>query len=141
MSPLARYSLIAVAAAVLAFGITHFALRHPATAPTELAWMQKEFHLTAAQTAVIEKIHTDYQPVCADHCARIIKAREQLASAADPAAARVELARLEAVCQQATQTHLQRVADVMSPADAARFLALVGPKLSNQNHSAPLGLK
>jgi hypothetical protein len=141
VSPLARYSLVALAAAAFAFGITHLALRHPAPAPAKLAWMQKEFHLTAAQTAAIEKIHADYAPVCAEHCARIIKARDQLASAADPAAARAELTRLEAICRDATQAHLQRVAAAMSAKEGARFLALVGPKVSSQTHAAPLGLK
>ncbi|MET0263021.1 MAG: hypothetical protein ABW223_09000 [Rariglobus sp.] len=144
MSPLARYSLIALTAAALAFGVTHFALKSTADTTAhadELGWLKKEFDLTAAQTAAVEKLHADYQPICAAHCERVVAAREKLANATDPDAARTELARLEAVCRDATHAHLQQVAAVMSPDEGARFLALVGPKVSGQTHAAPLGLK
>jgi hypothetical protein len=68
-------------------------------------------------------------------------ARKALVSASDKTAAHAELARLEAVCQDATRAHLKRVAAVMSPDQGARFLSLVEPKVSGQTHSAPVGLK
>jgi hypothetical protein len=137
VSPAVRYTLLALAAAALAFGITHLCLRPSATAaanPDEIAWLRAEFNLTPVQVAAIEKLHADYHPVCMTHCAAITEAREQ---SAPPA----ELARLEAVCRDATLAHLQRVAAVMSPAEAARFLALVEPKVSGHSHATPLGLK
>lgn len=147
MSPFVRYVLLAIVAAALAFGVTYLALRPAATASLEeldeLAWLKKEFRLTDAQLETIARLHDDYFPVCMDHCKRIVRARETLA-AASPAAqpdAQAELARLEAVCRDATLAHLQRVAAVMPPEQGARFLALVGPKVSGQSHHAPLGLK
>lgn len=133
MSPAVRYTLIALAAAVLAFGVTHFALR-PSPDTDEIAWLRSEFNLTPDQVAAVEQLHADYHPVCMAHCAAITEAHEK---SAPPA----ELARLEAVCRDATLAHLQRVAAVMTPAESARFLALVTPKVSGHPHDVPLGLK
>ncbi len=142
MNPVVRYTLIALAAAALAFGVTYLCLR-PSADTDEISWMRTEFHLTASQVAAIEKLHDDYHPVCMRHCAAITKARSQFdaASPAEKTAAQAELARLEALCRDATLAHLQRVAAVMPPAEATRFLALVQPKVSGQSHDAPLGLK
>lgn len=144
MSPLVRYILLAIAAAALAFGVTYLVLRPATNADTdEMAWMQKEFHLTPAQTTAIEKLHEDYHPVCMEHCKRIMQARQKLASApsTEKTIAQAELTRLEAVCHDATQAHVQRVAAAMSMEEGARFLKLVGPKVSGQHHDSPLGLK
>lgn len=144
MSPLVRYILLAVTAAALAFGLTYILLR-PAhhVEIDEMAWIQKEFHLTPAQTAAIDQLHADYHPVCMEHCKRITQARKILASASSEArpAAQAELTRLEAICHDATLAHVQRVAGAMSPEEGARFLKLVGPKVSGQHHDAPFGLK
>lgn len=142
MNAVVRYTLVALAAAALAFGVTHFCLR-PSADTGEIAWMRGEFHLSDAQVAAIEKLHDDYFPVCMEHCAAITRARKQLdaASPADKPAAQAEFARLQAVCHDATLAHLQRVAAVMPPDQGARFLSLVTPKVSGQAHVAPLGLK
>jgi hypothetical protein len=134
VSPAVRYTLLALAAAALAFGITHLCLRPSVENTDEITWLRKEFNLTPAQVAAIEKLHDDYHPVCMAHCAAITAARQNFAPPA-------ELARLETVCRDATLAHLQRVAAVMSPAEATRFLALVTPKVSGHPHDAPLGLK
>lgn len=142
MKPFARYTLLALAAAVLAFGATWLLLRPDRTLEAdEMAWIEKEFRLTPAQTATIGQLHDDYHPVCMEHCKLIMQARGKLAEAPGDAAAQAELARLEAVCREATLAHLQRVAAVMSPEQGERFLALVAPKVSGQSHDAPLGLK
>jgi hypothetical protein len=133
VSPAVRYALIALAAAALAFGVTWLALR-PSADTDEIAWLRTEFNLTPVQVTAIQQLHDDYFPVCMAHCAAISKARKQ---SAPPA----EIARLEAVCHDATLAHLQRVAAVMPPAEAARFLALVTPKVSGQSHATPLGLQ
>lgn len=143
MSPVVRYTLLALAAAALAFGVTHFCLRPSSADTDEIAWMRTEFKLTDTQVAAIEKLHDDYFPVCMAHCAAITRARKQLDAAPpdEKPAAQAEFARLQAVCHDATLAHLQRVAAVMPPDQGARFLALVGPKVSGQSHDAPLGLK
>lgn len=133
MSPVVRYTLFALAAAALAFGVTYFGLRM-SSATDEIVWLRDEFNLTPAQVAAVEQLHADYAPVCMAHCAAITAARRQ---SAPPA----ELARLEAVCRDATLAHLQRVAAVMPPDEASRFLALVAPKVSGHSHDTPLGLK
>lgn len=142
MNPVVRYTLVALAAAAIAFGVTHLCLR-PSADADEIAWMRTEFSLTDTQVATIEKLHEDYHPVCMTHCAAITKARAQLddASTADKPSAQAELSRLETVCHDATQAHLTRVASVMSPEQGARFLKLVLPKVSGQAHDGPLGLK
>lgn len=142
MSPSVRHTLAAAAAAALAFGATLLCLRHAADTD-EMAWLRSEFALNDAQTAAIEKLHDDYHSVCMAHCAAITKARRALDAAtdADRPAAQAELARLEAVCHDATLAHLRRVAAMMPPNQAGRFLSLVVPKVSGQPHDAPLGLK
>ncbi len=140
-----RWALLfacALAAGLIAFGVTRWSCRaSDLTGEDEVAWLRKEFRLNAAQTAAIEKLHDDYHPVCMEHCRRIALAKARLAAATDPAPAKAELARLEAVCHDATLAHLRRVAAVMPPEQAERFLALVLPKVSGQTHDAPLGLK
>jgi len=142
VSPLLRYIFLAIIVAALAFGLTHILL-HPAhdTEVDEMVWMKNEFKLTTAQSSTIEQLHDDYHPVCMEHCRLIMQARKTLTTAADHASAQAELTRLEAVCHDATQAHLKRVAAAMSPDQGERFLKLVGPKVSGQSHDAPLGLK
>ncbi len=131
-----------------AYGITRWAASCPAThKEDQLAWIQSEFHLSADQTAAIKILHDGYQPVCRDHCQQIHQARSGLAALkagatlAETNAAQAELKRVETICREATRAHLERVAAVMAPAEGARFLALVLPKLSRSNHDGPFGLK
>lgn len=37
----------------------------------ELAWLQKEYHLTEAQFAQVVQLHDAYHPKCAEMCRRI----------------------------------------------------------------------
>ena len=111
--------------------------------------MKTEFHLTPAQTAVIEKLHDDYAPICMEHCRLIREARARLTALvaanqrnpADYAAAQAEMTRLKAVCHDATQKHLEAVAAQMSPDEGRRFLDLTLPKLADRSHDAPLDLR
>ncbi len=116
----------------------------------QLKWLKAEFRLTEAQAAEIQVLHDNYLPVCRTHCEKISEARktaevaaknggETVAKAVE--AARAELRRVEAVCQDATRAHLLRVAAVMEPAQAERFKSLVLPKLSAHNHDAPCELR
>jgi hypothetical protein len=45
------------------------------------------------------------------------------------------------VCREATRAHLLRVAAIMDPAQAERFIDLVLPKLSGQKHDESCELK
>jgi len=137
-----RYLILIALAVVVAAG--SFALTRrlmPAAGESQMAWLTREFELTPAQAAAVEKLHADYQPVCAEHCRQIMAVRERLAAAPADPAAEAELSRLTQKCQDATRRHLHEVAGHMAPRQAERFLALVEPKLSRHAHQGPLGLK
>lgn len=136
-----RLGLVLLVLAALALGYFTTARvlqsRLPSDAPTpaaKLDWLAREFSLTAAQIAEISRLQADYAPICADHCAAIVTAQETLAAAATPAArtaAEADLARLEQVCATATRAHLHSVAACMLPAQSARFLALMEPRVAH----------
>lgn len=113
----------------------------------ELRWLSREFKLTPTQAAAIAHLHATYQPVCEQHCATILDLRAQLAAlpadvpAATLAAAEAALVAATATCANASRDHLHAVAAHMSPAQAARYLALVEPKLTAHDHARPLGLQ
>ncbi len=111
----------------------------------QMTWLRREFKLTAAQAAAVEKLQADYQPVCAGHCRLIMAARERLAALASEAsakeAAQADLIRLEQTCNDATLAHLRMIAAQMDPDQGHRFLTLVEPKVSRHAHQGPLGLK
>jgi len=144
-----RLSLLALVVATLAFGLTRWLGPHPHADADEMAWMTTEFHLTPAQTAAIEKLHDDYNPVCMEHCRLIREARVRLTTleaanqrtTPDYATAQAEMTRLKAVCHDATQKHLEAVAAQMSPEEGRRFLALTLPKLAGQSHAAPMDMR
>jgi hypothetical protein len=130
--------------ALTAFSITRWISTPTPLAETEqLAWLQSEFKLSPPQVAAIKILHEDYQPVCREHCKKIALARTALAHAqpSEIAAAQLELTGIENICRDATRAHLQRVAAVMDPAQATRFLNLVLPKLSSETHAAACELK
>jgi Spy/CpxP family protein refolding chaperone len=103
-----------------------------------LVWMQREFELNPAQVGRIREIHQEYQPICEDHCQKILAARERLASTANLAADHPErteaednLARLERLCRESTRAHVNAVAAAMHPAQAERFLLRIEPHLDD----------
>lgn len=132
-------ALLVLAALALGYFTTARILRSslPSDAPSpaaKLDWLAREFSLTPAQIAEISRLQADYAPICADHCAAIVTAQETLAAAATPAsraAAEAALARLKEVCATATRTHLHAVAGCMPPAESARFLALMEPRVAH----------
>jgi hypothetical protein len=120
----------------------------------QLKWLKGEFALSEVQLAAIQVLHENYVPVCRTHCEKIQHARkavdlaakrveggdaEKRAAAVETAQA--ELRRVEAVCREATRAHLLRVAAIMEPAQGKRFIALVLPKLGDQNRDASCELK
>lgn len=151
MKRLLVFILCTCLAAVGSFMVTRWAgAPKQLPADEQLAWLQAEFQLTPAQAAAVKILHDDYQPVCRDHCQKIQQAKAGRDSAKRVAgasagsvveAANAEVERVEAVCRDATQVHLQRVAALMEPVQGARFLALVLPKLAKQSHEGPIGLK
>lgn len=143
--PLVTVVLVLVAA-LLGYGLTRLVLRPPA--PDELsspearmAWMEREFALSADACAQIKRLQSAYDPVCEKHCAAIVRAQAALRAAGDDptarAAAQAELARLKQVCAESTRAHLQAVAAQMPPAEAGRFMAMMEHRIAH--HDARTG--
>ncbi len=132
----ALLGLLALVAGLLAYGLTRwvFPASLPAADTVNLDWLRQEFALTPAQLETVASLHADYAPVCAGHCAAIAEAETALAASTTPDArisAQAELKRLEQRCADSTRAHLRAVAAAMPPAQAARFLALIEPKIAH----------
>lgn len=139
-----RYALLL--AVILGVGAASYALTRlmwPAAAVKEdqMTWLKREFALTPSQAAAIEKLHYDYVPVCSEHCAMIVEARERLAAHPNNSEVRAEVAQKEKLCADATLAHVRDVAAQMDAAQSRRFLELVEPKISRHQHEGPFGLK
>lgn len=108
-----------------------------------MLWMRHEFCLGDAAYAEILRLHSEHSAVCAQHCADVRAARARLAAAQAggeaPAAvaAEQELKRTEEVCRASTEAHVRRVAAAMGPAQGARYLEMVLPRLSALDHEGP----
>lgn len=140
--------VLAVVTALSAFGVTRW-LR-PTQAPVdEMVWLRQEFKLTPDQSATIENLHRAYQPICADHCARIADLQAKLdrlaqagmTNSSEYTAVKTQWDALRNECASATTKHLQAVAAAMSPDQGARYLRLIGPRVALQEHKQPLGLQ
>lgn len=134
--------LLVLVAALAGYGITRLALRPLGSSAAvgtdaQLAWLEREFGLTPASTEEIRRLKAGYRPVCEAHCAAIGRAetdRRAALASADPAAlaaADAELARLKDVCAEATLAHLRSIAEQMSPAQGARFLAIMQSRVAH----------
>lgn len=134
-------ALVVIVAGAAAYGVTRLLTPPPPADEDQIAWLTREFRLTPEQAARIEKIHLDYIPICSDHCAAIIAARERLAADPQSAALRAEAVRLERICQEATLQHVREVAACMPERHARRFLQLVEPRIARHQHEGPFGLK
>lgn len=137
------FTLLAVVVLVGAasYALTRLFWPAPSTDEDQVAWIAREFKLTAEQRATVAKLHQDYIPICSDHCALIVEAREQLAAKPQDAALQAEVTRLERRCQQATLAHVREVAACMAPEQGRRFLTLVEPRILQHDHNAAFGLK
>lgn len=134
-------ALVVIVAGAGSYGLTRLLIPHPPEHEDQIVWLQREFKLTAEQTARIERIHRDYIPICSDHCAAIVDARERLAAAPQNSDLKAEVARLELVCQTATLHHVREIAACMHERQGRRFLQLVEPRIARHQHQAPFGLK
>jgi hypothetical protein len=148
MRRLASFLVLVIAVAAAAYGLTCYlgASRQPAD---QWTWLRGEFHLDGAQLARIKALHEAYQPVCADHCSRIMAASARLAALEqagrkDTPEYQATLGEWEAIkreCNAATFKHLQAVAAVMSPAQGRRYLDMMVPRIVRADHIGPLGIR
>lgn len=126
--------VLALAACATAFGVFYAlnddaAIRKAARDGDAMAWLRVEFCLNDTQFATIKKLHDDYAIVCGEHCAAIMAARERSAPAA-------EVAALEKVCVDSMTEHFRRVAALMPPEQAPRYLHVVLPRVAAHSHTA-----
>jgi hypothetical protein len=148
MRRLVLFVTLIIAVAGTAYGLTYYfnANRQPVD---QWTWLQREFHLDGAQLARIRALHAAYQPVCADHCSRIMAAQARLTGLAQAGRKNTPeylstLGDWEAIrheCNEATFHHLQAVAAVMNPADGRRYLDMMVPRIVRADHIGPLGIR
>jgi hypothetical protein len=144
---LAVLALVAAVTGLVCYRLNADPVLHAAAAKGDaLTWLRTDFHLDDAQFDAIKKLHEAYAPSCAEHCRMIREAAQARAAltAADPAAvaaAERKLQELRTVCETAIARHVRQVAAEMSPADGARYLALVLPKIADFDHQVPPDLR
>jgi len=147
MKRLLPFLLLILAVAATAYGVTRYL--NTRTPADQWSWLRREFHLSDTQFARIRALHEAYQPVCADHCSRIMAVQHRLdelegtTAKNSPAylAALKEWAELKRECNEATLQHLRRVAREMDPDQGSRYLALMVPRVTQFDHRAPRGVR
>jgi hypothetical protein len=147
MKRLISFLLLVLAVAATAYGITRYLnTRKP---EDQWSWLRREFHLSDTQFARIQALHEAYQPVCAEHCNRIMALRqrmadlERVAAKDSPAylAAVNDWAALKRECNEATLQHLRKVAGEMDRDQGARYLDLMVPRITQFGHREPRGVR
>lgn len=136
-------SLVALAAGFLCYHMSSAPALHAAVKKGDaMEWLRVDFQLTDKQFAEIQKLHEAYAPSCEEHCRHIrqaARARDALQArgGSDPAvvaAAERTLQELRVTCETAIAAHVRKVAELMSPEQGARYLALVLPKIADFDH-------
>jgi hypothetical protein len=147
MKRLGFFLVLVVAVAATAYGVTYYL--NTRQTEDQWIWLRREFHLSTAQFARIKALHAAYQPVCADHCRRIMAVQQHLAEleragardSPDYAAAQKEWDAVKHECNEATLQHLHKVAAEMNPGQGRRYLALMVPRITQYEHREPRGVK
>ena len=128
--------VLAVAAACATYSF-HFRQK-TAQDETEQQWLKREFALSDAQLAAIERLERDYRPICDGHCADYMASHSRLeALLAKNTAWRPEMGqameslyRTQMECHRDMLKHAYEVSAVMAPDQAQRYLAMILGKLS-----------
>lgn len=141
MKRLILLAIVVIVAGVGSYCLTRILVPPPPAHEDQIVWLQREFNLSDEQMARVSRIHRDYIPVCSDHCAAVVDARERLAAAPDDAGLRAEVARLEQTCSESTLQHVRDIAACMNQHEGRRFLQLVEPRIARHQHQSPFGLK
>jgi hypothetical protein len=147
MKRLAFFLLLVIAVAATAYGVTRYL--HTRKPEDPWAWLRREFHLSDAQLARIKALHQAYEPVCADHCNRIMAVQERMAGlertaakdSPEYAAALKEWEGVKRECNEATLQHLLKVAAEMDPVQGRHYLDLMVPRITQYDHREPRGVR
>lgn len=98
-----------------------------------LEWLRREFRLTDAQFANVQRRHREYAPVCDAMCEKISVAnarlerlvQDQKTVTPEIEAALAECARVQGECQRAMLGHVYAVGAEMAPEQGARYIAMM----------------
>ncbi len=96
-----------------------------------LGWLQKEFHLNAAEMVRIQKLHADYLSQCNTMCRMVTAKKKEVAAALNnatnvgPVAGQklAELAACRMQCQSRMLQYFAEVSQIMPPTEGRRYLA------------------
>jgi hypothetical protein len=114
-------------------------------APTDqMQWLRKEFALTDAQFAQVQKLETEYRPICDGHCrdysaayAHLTELLNQNRAWTPETRQAVEaLYQAEMECHRDLLKHAYEVSAVMSPEQGRRYLAMVESRLELDDPTA-----
>ena len=108
-----------------------------------LAWLRMDFALDADRMAAIESMHSEFQEICAGHCAGIRATRERLRQLREKGASAGEIsdvlqteARQDAECRSSLDAHVRKIAGLIGGKDGERYLKLVLPRIARFDHTA-----
>jgi len=129
--------LLVLAVAFLAGGIAcALYYRHsvaPVQAEDEMHWLRREFRLTDAQIAEIQRMDRAYRPICDGHCQDYLEAHERLTAmlaqsrkwTPEMAQTMERLYRVEMECHRDMLKHAYEVSSLMAPEEARRYLGMI----------------
>jgi hypothetical protein len=128
--------LFAVLLGLITFGVVYrTSTEHTASTAAsregELQWLKEEYHLSSSQFAAVRRLYEAYLPGCekmyqqiasADQRAdRLIARSHAVTPEVDDALA--ACAHIEEQCRRSALAHVYAVAEQMTPADGARYVA------------------
>jgi hypothetical protein len=129
--------LLLLAAALLAGGLacTLYYRHSVATVQVEdeMHWLRREFRLTDAQIAEVQRLDRAYRPICDGHCQDYVEAHQRLTAmlARSPAwtpemgQTMERLYRVEMECHRDMLKHAYEVSTLMAPDEARRYLSMI----------------
>jgi hypothetical protein len=134
--------LLVLAVALLAGGAACGLYYHHRVAPVqaedEMHWLRREFRLTDAQIAEIQRMDRAYRPICDGHCKDYMEAHDRLMAmlahsrtwTPDMSQTMERLYRVEMECHRDMLKHAFEVSTVMAPEEARRYLAMIESRVA-----------
>lgn len=124
---LASAALVGLSSAVA----RHLCARHLVPPADDLAWLRREFGLSASELDRIRQLHEGYLPRCRELCERIAASRKDLQAALATGTGLTSVAErklqevgaLRAECQVQMLRHFHEVSQAMPPDQGRRYLA------------------
>jgi hypothetical protein len=140
MKKLLSVLLLAAVAAVAVYQI-HFRLQTADLRDTDpQQWLRREYSLSDAQFAAIQRLERTYRPVCDRHCADYMTAHTRLQDliTRNPAwtpeigDAMADTYRIQMECRRDMLRHAYDVSAIMAPEEGRRYMAMILSRISLQ---------